>query len=59
MAADIHDRMPVLLNPDQYETWLNPTLHAMQAFEMLKPYRGADFRVQRVRTRADDQLSLV
>ena len=33
VAAKIHDRMPVLLSPDQFEPWLSGTA----GIEILKP----------------------
>jgi putative SOS response-associated peptidase YedK len=34
----IHDRMPVILNPKQFDEWLDPEIHeAEQVGAMLKP----------------------
>jgi len=39
VTKDIHDRMPVILSPDAYETWLNPTYQPIcDLKELLKPY---------------------
>jgi len=39
----VHDRMPVILDPDSYDLWLDPGMQdASAASEMLKPY-GAQF----------------
>jgi putative SOS response-associated peptidase YedK len=35
VAAELHDRMPVLLPPDAYERWLDPD--AKQLFELMAP----------------------
>lgn len=35
----VHDRMPVILNPQDYETWLDPTLHDPDRLQsLLHPY---------------------
>ena len=33
----IHDRMPVILSPDEEEKWLNPNLNQVNAHELLHP----------------------
>jgi putative SOS response-associated peptidase YedK len=38
LLADIRDRMPVILSPNNYGSWLNAILDAVAALEMLKPY---------------------
>jgi putative SOS response-associated peptidase YedK len=39
VTADIHDRMPVILSPDDYDLWLDPGLHDVMALaELMKPY---------------------
>lgn len=39
LAEPIHDRMPVILAPDSYERWLDPTSTDPQTLqELLKPY---------------------
>ena len=43
VTSAIHDRMPVILDPDSYDLWLDPGMQdASEASEMLKPY-GAQF----------------
>jgi len=38
VASAIHDRMPVILDPDSYDLWLDPGMRdAMVASELLKP----------------------
>jgi putative SOS response-associated peptidase YedK len=34
----IHDRMPVMLLPDDYDRWLNPAMSVDDLRAMLKPY---------------------
>lgn len=46
----IHDRMPVILNPAQYSTWLNSTRYKRAQLEsMLVPYAGSleTYRISR------------
>jgi len=39
VAAVVHDRMPVILDPDVYDLWLDPGMKdAIAASELLKPY---------------------
>ena len=39
LAATVHDRMPVILNPDAYDLWLDPGMTDVDgASELLKPY---------------------
>ncbi len=39
LMESIHDRMPVILSPEDYELWLEPDFHGQgKLLEMLKPY---------------------
>jgi putative SOS response-associated peptidase YedK len=39
VTTTVHDRMPVILNPDDYDVWLDPGMTAVDAFtDLLKPY---------------------
>jgi putative SOS response-associated peptidase YedK len=41
LLADIHDRMPAILRPDDYDLWLNPTAqNSESALRLLSPYTG-------------------
>jgi putative SOS response-associated peptidase YedK len=41
VTTAIHDRMPVILDPDSYDLWLDPRMKdASTAAEMLKPYNA-------------------
>ena len=40
--ASIHDRMPVILRPDQYEIWLDQAADADALKSLLQPYAGQD-----------------
>ena len=36
----IHDRMPVILKPEDEDAWLNPGMDVMKLMDLLKPYLG-------------------
>jgi len=39
LTADIHDRMPVILRPDDYDLWLDPGFHDLTGItDLLKPF---------------------
>ena len=39
LTSSVHDRMPVILDPECYDLWLDPGMHDMKAVsDMLKPY---------------------
>jgi putative SOS response-associated peptidase YedK len=41
VMAPVHDRMPVILDPDDYDLWLDPGMKdATVVSELLKPYGG-------------------
>ncbi|HVE82456.1 MAG TPA: SOS response-associated peptidase [Myxococcales bacterium] len=49
MMKGIHNRMPAILTPDQYEAWLDPKLRdADRLAEMLRPYGGGDLEAYSV-----------
>jgi len=42
-ARTIHDRMPVILDPTDYDRWLDPTITETASIEsLLRPYEAAD-----------------
>jgi hypothetical protein len=48
----VHDRMPVILDPDSYDLWLDPGMTDMgTAIELLKPYDARLMRCYPVSTR--------
>jgi putative SOS response-associated peptidase YedK len=52
VAAPIHDRMPVMLDPDGYDLWLDPGMKDVSvASELLKPYDARLMRCYPIRTR--------
>jgi putative SOS response-associated peptidase YedK len=42
--ASIHDRMPVILSPDQYDAWLDHDSEAETLKSLLQPYAGDDLQ---------------
>ena len=52
MTAVVHDRMPVILDPDAYDVWLDPgTKDVAAASELLKPYDARLMRCYPISTR--------
>ena len=47
----IHDRMPVILSPNDYDLWLEPDFHGQgKLLEMLKPYPAEEMTAYPVST---------
>ena len=38
LVAPIHDRMPVIVKPDDFDRWLDPSVGAGDVADLLKPY---------------------
>jgi putative SOS response-associated peptidase YedK len=52
LASAVHDRMPVILDPDAYDLWLDPGMRdAAVASDLLKPYDARLMRCYPVSTR--------
>jgi putative SOS response-associated peptidase YedK len=52
LTATVHDRMPVILDPDSYDLWLDPTLTNVKAIsELLMPYDARLMRCYPLSTR--------
>jgi putative SOS response-associated peptidase YedK len=52
VTSAIHDRMPVILDPDSYDLWLDPGMNdGRTASELLKPYDARTMRCYPVSTR--------
>jgi putative SOS response-associated peptidase YedK len=52
VISAIHDRMPVILDPDSYDLWLDPGMqNASAASELLKPYAAQFMRCYPISTR--------
>lgn len=51
LMEKIHDRMPVIIKPESYDTWLTPDdLPAPEALSMLKPYAATQMKARAVST---------
>ena len=49
LTSDIHDRMPVILDEEDWQLWLDPELQDRQALEpMLRPYPSDAMKVDAV-----------
>jgi putative SOS response-associated peptidase YedK len=54
VTSAIHDRMPVILDPDNYDLWLDPGMQDVVAIsEVLKPYDARLMRCYPVGTRVN------
>ena len=52
MTAAVHDRMPVILDPDAYDIWLDPGMkNVSAASDLLRPYDARQMRCYPVSTR--------
>lgn len=52
MTSAVHDRMPVILDQDSYDLWLDPGMQDVAAVsELLKPYDARLMRCYPVSTR--------
>jgi putative SOS response-associated peptidase YedK len=52
LTAEIHNRMPVILSPEHYDTWLDPTMQEVKA--LLSPYAAHDMVAYPVSTLVND-----
>ena len=48
LTAAIHDRMPMILKPDDYDRWLEAGSSAEAILGMLQPYDEADMKAYEV-----------
>jgi putative SOS response-associated peptidase YedK len=54
VTAAVHDRMPVILDPDSYDPWLDPGMKKVEGLsEMLKPYDARTMRSYPVSNRVN------
>lgn len=52
--SGLHDRMPVILSPRDYDLWLDPAVHeAERLAPLLRPYAGDDLIASPVSTRVN------
>jgi putative SOS response-associated peptidase YedK len=55
VTSAVHDRMPVILDPDVYDLWLDPGMNdVVTASEMLKPFDAGLMRCYPVSTRVNN-----
>jgi putative SOS response-associated peptidase YedK len=48
LAARVHDRMPVIILPEDYDRWLDPETSIDEARAMLRPYDAAKMKAYEV-----------
>lgn len=54
LLQDVHDRMPVILSPDAYDTWLDPGLNDVATVaDLLKPFDSNLMKRYSVSTRVN------
>jgi putative SOS response-associated peptidase YedK len=52
VTSAVHDRMPVILDPDSYDLWLDPGMGDVSAAsDLLKPYDARVMRCYPISTR--------
>jgi putative SOS response-associated peptidase YedK len=52
VTSAIHDRMPVILDPDSYDLWLDPGMTDLRVeSDLLKPYDARAMRCYPISTR--------
>jgi putative SOS response-associated peptidase YedK len=52
VTSTVHDRMPVILDPDTYDLWLDPGVqNVAEVSDLLKPYDARQMRCYPVNTR--------
>ena len=52
VTSAVHDRMPVILDPDNYDLWLDPGMNnAVEVSHLLKPYDARLMRCYPISTR--------
>jgi putative SOS response-associated peptidase YedK len=58
VTSTVHDRMPVILDPDAYDLWLDPGMQNVSAISgLLKPFDARQMRCYPVSTRIDHVAS--
>lgn len=50
LMSPIHDRMPVILEPEDFGMWLEPSAHPDESLHLLRPYPAAKMKVYPVST---------
>ena len=55
VTSAVHDRMPVILDPDSYDLWLDPGMNNVRVVtELLKPFDAMSMRCYPVSTRVNN-----
>jgi putative SOS response-associated peptidase YedK len=55
LAKAVHDRMPVILHPSDYDVWLNPAQNdSQQVLKLLKPYAAEEMKAEPVSMRVNN-----
>jgi putative SOS response-associated peptidase YedK len=54
VAAQIHDRMPAILDPADYEKWLDPKAQPDSLKSLVKPYSPSRMKARRVSTKLNN-----
>ena len=58
VTSSVHDRMPVILNPDSYDLWLDPGMKDVSAVsELLRPYDARLMRCYPVSSRINSAVN--
>jgi putative SOS response-associated peptidase YedK len=58
VTAAVHDRMPAILDPDDYDLWLDPGMRDVSAAsELLKPFDARLMRCYPVSTRINSVVN--
>jgi putative SOS response-associated peptidase YedK len=58
VTSAVHDRMPVILDPDGYDVWLDPGMtNVTEASGLLKPYHARLMRCYPVSTRVNSVVN--
>ena len=58
LTSAVHDRMPVILDPDGYDLWLDPGMKDVTvASELLKPYDARLMRCYPISTRINSVVN--
>src|SRR6185437_2686993 len=54
VTSDVHDRMPVILSPEDYDVWLDPGMKKVdEVSELLRPYDAHQMRCYPVSSRVN------
>jgi putative SOS response-associated peptidase YedK len=58
VTSAVHDRMPVILDPDSYDLWLDPGMRDVDAAtDLLKPYDARAMRCYPVSSRVNSVVN--